>query len=435
MAILWLEYPVLLTPAGGACPQPKLLPCGKVDTAEAPSPSGPESSARPASTRLPPEAPLPVETALPVVAAPADAPPTPEPPLDEPLEEPVPPPLTLPESGAAPEAPLLSPDVLPEPAPPDEPVAAPDAKDCTPDAADPLLPTTVTGEFAELQATATARDSHRVARAKNREWRFIPRAVSGRAAIGSSSAKKCVSRIARLTRLHERGGGIVEIVRRPTPWPAGQAQQGPSLRLVGPSGRPDNPDPPAATDAEIVEALCAGDAWAEVVVWQRYATLVHQVAQRGLGSRHEAEDVLQQVFFCLFTRIRTLKKPSALRSFIFSITVRVLKSELRRRRIRRWVTLSDTGELPDVGAPGVDPGACDLLRRFYRVLDRLGAEDRTIFVLRNIEEMTLEEVAELTELSLATVKRRLRKSNQKVTEAFEHEVERTSALRNVRRNA
>ncbi len=170
-------------------------------------------------------------------------------------------------------------------------------------------------------------------------------------------------------------------------------------------------------------------------MWHRYAAFVHQVAHRSLGSRHDAEDILQQVFFCLFTKIRTLKKPSALRSFIFSIAVRTLKSELKRRRIRRWVTLSETGELPDASTPGVDPAMAQLRRRLYRALDRLGVEDRTIFVLRHIEEMTLEEVAEVMQLSLATVKRRLQRSNRKVSEEFDGDVEQASALQTTRGNS
>jgi RNA polymerase sigma-70 factor (ECF subfamily) len=213
-----------------------------------------------------------------------------------------------------------------------------------------------------------------------------------------------------------------------TPPPAGQGREGPPLRLVA---QPERAEP---TDAELVEGLCAREHWAEVAAWHRYAAFVHQVAHRSLGSRHDAEDVLQQVFFCLFTKIGTLKKPSALRSFIFSITVRTLKSELKRRRVRRWVMLSDTGELPEASISGVDPATAQLLWRFYRVLDRLDVEDRTVFVLRHIQEMTLEEVAEVMELSLATVKRRLQKANQRVSEAFECEVEQASALETMRRS-
>jgi len=212
------------------------------------------------------------------------------------------------------------------------------------------------------------------------------------------------------------------------PPPAGEGREVLSLRLVA------QPDRAAPTDTELVEALCEREPWAEVAVWHRYAAFVHQVAHRSLGSRHDAEDILQQVFFCLFTRIDTLQKPSALRSFIFSITVRTLKSELKRRRVRRWVTLSETGEMPDASVPGVDPAAAQLLRGLYRALDRLGVEDRTIFVLRHIQEMTLEEVAEVMQLSLATVKRRLQKSNQKVSEQFECEVEQASALQTMRSN-
>jgi RNA polymerase sigma-70 factor (ECF subfamily) len=217
-------------------------------------------------------------------------------------------------------------------------------------------------------------------------------------------------------------------VHRLTPASAGQGRESVPLRLVV------QPDRTAPTDTELVEGLCAREPWAEAEVWHRYATFVHQVAHRSLGSRHDADDILQQVFFCLFTRIGTLEKPSALRSFIFSITVRTLKSELKRRRVRRWVILSDTGELPDASVPGVDPATAQLLRGLYRALDRLGVEDRTIFVLRHIQEMTLEEVAEVMELSLATVKRRLQKSNQKVSEQFEHEVEQASALQTIRSN-
>jgi RNA polymerase sigma-70 factor (ECF subfamily) len=213
-----------------------------------------------------------------------------------------------------------------------------------------------------------------------------------------------------------------------TPPTARQSRESPPLRLVAPTDRA------APTDVELVEALRAREPWAEVAVWHRYSGLVHQVAHRSLGSRHDAEDILQQVFFCLFTRIDTLEKASALRSFIFSITVRTLKSELKRRRVRRWVTLTETGELPDAGVDGVDPATAQLLRRFYRTLDRLDVEDRTIFVLRHIQEMTLEEVADVTRLSLATVKRRLQKSNQKVSEEFEREVEQASALQAMRRN-
>jgi RNA polymerase sigma-70 factor (ECF subfamily) len=252
------------------------------------------------------------------------------------------------------------------------------------------------------------------------------RSLPDRLTLSEKREKSWVSRNDAESQLRD----TMKLVNRQPPLPAAEDRGSVPLRLVASSERAERPEP---TDTELVEALCAKQAWAEVAVWRRYAALVHQVAHRALGSRHDAEDILQQVFFCLFTKIDTLQKPSALRSFVFSITVRTLKAELKRRRIRRWITLSETGDVPDASIPGVDPATVQLLRKFYRVLDRLGAEDRTIFVLRHIQEMTLEEVAEVTELSLATVKRRLQKSSLKVTQEFEGEVEQARLLETMRR--
>ena len=108
--------------------------------------------------------------------------------------------------------------------------------------------------------------------------------------------------------------------------------------------------------------------------------------------------------------------------------MRTLKWELRRRRVRRWVTLSDTGEVPDLSIPAVDHVSRQLLRRFYVVLDKLGAEERMMFVLRHIERLTLEEVSLSMGISLATVKRRLARTTQKIEALVDRDADLAGAL-------
>lgn len=176
----------------------------------------------------------------------------------------------------------------------------------------------------------------------------------------------------------------------------------PSLHLVTRS------DPPGARDdVMLVAGLVARAPWAEAAVWHRYMPLVYRLAFRTLGSEHAAEDLTQDVFVRLFLKVQTLRDPTALRSFIVSITLRLLKWEMRKRRVRQWVTLSPSGELPEIPAPQVDIVARRTVRRFYRLLETLRPEDRAIFALRYIEQFTLEEVAGAVGVSLATVKRRL----------------------------
>src|SRR5207244_2962735 len=69
-------------------------------------------------------------------------------------------------------------------------------------------------------------------------------------------------------------------------------------------------------DVELAHALIAGQPNAPELAWDRYAPLVHRIVSRALGPDAEVEDVTQEIFYRLFARVRTLRKPEALRSFV-----------------------------------------------------------------------------------------------------------------------
>ena len=172
----------------------------------------------------------------------------------------------------------------------------------------------------------------------------------------------------------------------------------------------------AARDLELARALIDGASNAAEMAWERYSPLVHRIVSRAIGPDAEVEDVTQEIFYRLFSRIGTLRKPEALRSFIISFAIRIVKWELRRRRARRWLTLSETGDVPDEQLLVMDAESRYAIRRLYTMLDRLGTRERLVLVLRHVEGMTLEEIAEAMELSLATVKRGLRRATLRVSQ-------------------
>jgi RNA polymerase sigma-70 factor (ECF subfamily) len=191
------------------------------------------------------------------------------------------------------------------------------------------------------------------------------------------------------------------------------------LRLV--SSTPDESD--AARDLELAHALLAGAPQAAEMAWDRYAPLVHGIVSRALGPDAEVEDVTQEIFYRLFSRIGTLRKPEALRSFVISFAVRIVKWELRRRRARRWLTLSETGDVPEDRQLVMNAENRYALQRLYSLLDLLSARERLVLVLRHVEGMTLEEIADAMELSLATIKRVLRKASTRVSEMVEADLD------------
>jgi RNA polymerase sigma-70 factor, ECF subfamily len=163
-----------------------------------------------------------------------------------------------------------------------------------------------------------------------------------------------------------------------------------------------------------LSALIRGTPWAAEEAWNRYAQMIYGLLRRGLGPDGDVDDLVQDVFLHLFRRVKTLRDATALRSFVFSIAVHVMRAQLRRRRIRRWVRLSDSGELPEVSQPPLDAEAREALRRVYALLDRLGSVDRTIFVLRQSEELGLQEIANAVDISISTVKRRLTRASSRM---------------------
>ena len=186
------------------------------------------------------------------------------------------------------------------------------------------------------------------------------------------------------------------------------------MRLV--AAATASPEEASATDLELARALIDGTSNAAEAAWERYAPLVHRIVSRAIGPDAEVEDVTQEIFYRLFSRIRTLRKPEALRSFVISFAIRIVKWELRRRRARRWLTLSETGDVPDEQLMVMDAESRYALRRLYTLLDRLSTRERLVLVLRHVEGMTLEEIAEAMELSLATVKRGLRRASLRVSQ-------------------
>jgi len=174
-----------------------------------------------------------------------------------------------------------------------------------------------------------------------------------------------------------------------------------SLSLVVGTNRRD------VSDLELAQGLAAGEAWAMGVTWHRFAPMVLTMAERSLGSRADAEDLAQDVFLSISRRAKTLREPEKLRSFVYSFAVFGLKSELRRRKLRGWLSLLTPEALLEFGHRSADVEARDLLRRFYALLDRLSARDRLVFSLKELESMTIDEVAEVMDISVSTVKRSL----------------------------
>jgi len=181
------------------------------------------------------------------------------------------------------------------------------------------------------------------------------------------------------------------------------------LVLVGSSARRE------VSDAELARSLIAGEDWAVTETWFRFAPMVLMMAERALGSKPEADDLAQEVFARLFRRAHTLQDPNCLRSFVYSFAVRALKSQLRHRQLRAWLSFKSPETLVDLRSVTLDVESSDLLKKFYGLLDRLSPRDRLVFLLRRVESMTMDEIASTMDISVSTAKRSMTRASSRLS--------------------
>lgn len=167
-----------------------------------------------------------------------------------------------------------------------------------------------------------------------------------------------------------------------------------------------------AGDAALVASLKSGHPEAPALFFDAYGRYVERLLLRVLGPDREAEDLLHDVFVQAFASIGQLRDPSRLKAWLARMTVFVARGALRRRRRGRWLVFMPAQELPDQKFTSAPPESRDLLDRVFAVLHGLHPNDRIAFSLRYIEGLTLPEAASATGVSLATFKRRLKRSDE-----------------------
>ncbi len=164
---------------------------------------------------------------------------------------------------------------------------------------------------------------------------------------------------------------------------------------------------------QLVHGLQAGRAWAQRALLEDHGSYVERVLIRILGRHSELEDLVQEVFIRALSRVDQIDDPSGLRSWLAAFAVFVARETLRKQRRRRWLSFSAPEELPEHPAPTASPELMNAYHAFYDVLGKLDVDLRIAFALRWVEGMELTEVAALTDVSLATAKRRLKSARER----------------------
>jgi RNA polymerase sigma-70 factor (ECF subfamily) len=176
----------------------------------------------------------------------------------------------------------------------------------------------------------------------------------------------------------------------------------------------------ADSDEELVRKAQNADERAFGVLVSRYESKVYSLALKMVRNPEDAEDVLQDTFLRAYRGIKLFRGHSTFSTWIYRITANSALMRLRKKQLP-MVSIEDADEREaPINIADWTPGPVDQLlsketrKVMQEAIDSLPPEFRQVFILRDVEELSNTEVAEILELSVAAVKSRLHRARLKV---------------------
>jgi RNA polymerase sigma-70 factor, ECF subfamily len=169
----------------------------------------------------------------------------------------------------------------------------------------------------------------------------------------------------------------------------------------------------APSDEQLVQAAQSGDTAAFGQLVDRWDRKIRGAIYRVLGSDDEARDLAQEAFFKAYRGLPSFKREARFSSWLYQIALNLCRDRLRRKRGRVHVSLDELELLGPTRLVMAGPSvqelaeASDVSRVVAAAVGALPAEQREVIVLKEYQELTFAEIAEVLALPVSTVKTRL----------------------------
>lgn len=188
----------------------------------------------------------------------------------------------------------------------------------------------------------------------------------------------------------------------------------------------------AEDDASVVRRVLTGDPLAFAFLMRRYNRRLYRLARAILGNEAEAEDALQEAYLNAYRRLQQFRGDSSLATWLSRLVVNECLGRMRRSARRQSVIpllpSAGDGELEAVpsdegGSPDAAADRAQMKAILERRIDALPEAFRAVFVLRSVEELSVEETAECLGIPAETVRSRHFRAKSLLREALAREID------------
>ena len=177
-------------------------------------------------------------------------------------------------------------------------------------------------------------------------------------------------------------------------------------------------------DEDLIKLSIQGDIRAFEQLAEKYQHKIHNLAYRYMGCEEDASDMAQEALIKAYRSLATFKGESSLSTWLYRITTNVCLDELRkRRRTLHMISLDEpvaTVDGDEIERDIADPSpTADIIYQkketevyIQSLINKLKPEQKAVVILRDVMGLTYEEIAEVLNCSIGTVKSRLSRGRE-----------------------
>jgi RNA polymerase sigma-70 factor, ECF subfamily len=182
---------------------------------------------------------------------------------------------------------------------------------------------------------------------------------------------------------------------------------------------------PENTDFELVKRFLEGDESSFNRLINKYQQKIYWHARRMTGSHLDADEVVQEVLLVLYNKLKNFQFKSSLYTWIYRITSTRSINYLNKRKIRKILYFDDinTSEIGTKEDIVNDIDIKDKIKKMDQFLQILPDKQREIFILRNVDGLSYEEISEITGKSIGGLKSNYFHAINKISEMMKNEFE------------
>ncbi|MBU1098405.1 MAG: RNA polymerase sigma factor [Ignavibacteriae bacterium HGW-Ignavibacteriae-2] len=172
------------------------------------------------------------------------------------------------------------------------------------------------------------------------------------------------------------------------------------------------------TDKELVEEFIDGSEIAFNKIVRKYQQKIYWHANRMLGNHDDADELTQEVLIVLYNKLVTFNFQSGLYTWIYKITSTRAINFIRKRNIKKFFSFESESDIPEKSSFDIAKSIEDRekLELITKMLQKLPVRQREVFILRNFEGLSYNEISEITGKSVGGLKASYFHALNKITE-------------------